>query len=188
MMFKKFLGLLLLFTMVTVGYTEVATHDDQVADPDCPRLELCFSPYQICSKVVMLQLAAADFSIDLALYSLTEDNIAQAIIDAHKRGVKVRLAIDKAQAGGKSADDEKLEEVGIPVKRMRGMAGGLMHHKFAIIDGKTVLTGSYNWTKGGTYKNSENLLIMDSLVEEYQIEFNKLWNKKVRKKKEKKKK
>lgn len=154
-------------------------------DIPCPRLEVCFSPLQDCSQIVLLQLAAADKTVDLALYSLTKDNIAEAIIATFKRGVKVRLVIDKTQAAGRNADDEKLEAAGIPVKRMRGMKSGLMHHKFAIIDGKTILTGSYNWTKGGTYKNSENLIVMDDLIMRYQIEFDTLWNKTIRKRKKK---
>ena len=181
---KLLASLLLLFAVIAVQ-AGVVTHKNQVIDTDCPRLEICLSPFQMCSEVVKLHVATADKTLDLALYSLTKDDIAQAIIEAHKRGVRVRLVIDKAQAGGRHADDEKLEEAGIVVKRMGGMRGGLMHHKFAIIDGKTVLTGSYNWTKGGSLKNSENLIIMDSLIEEFQIEFNKLWTRPERKRKKK---
>ncbi len=181
---KLFASLLLFFAVITIQ-AGVATHENQVIDSDCPRLEICFSPFQPCSEVVKLHLASADKTVDLALYSLTKDDIAQAIIETHQRGVRVRLVIDKAQAGGKHADDEKLEEAGIVVRRMGGMRGGLMHHKFAIIDGKTVLTGSYNWTKGGTLRNSENLIIIDSLIEEFQIEFNKLWTRPERKRKKK---
>lgn len=180
---RKLLSLLLMFTGMT-AYAGVATQTEE--EHVCPRIETCFSPIRDCSVVVKMQLASADYTLDLALYSLTKDDIAQAIIDAHKRGVRVRVIMDRTQAGLKVADDEKLEAAGITVKRLRGMKSGLMHHKFAIVDGKTILTGSYNWTKGGTYKNSENMIILDTLVTEFQIEFNKLWNKKVRRKKKKK--
>jgi len=54
-----------------------------------------------------------------------------------------------------------------------------MHHKFAIFDEETLLTGSYNWTRSAANYNHENLLITDALplVAAYLSTFRKLWNK-----------
>ena len=116
-------------------------------------------------------------TLDLALYSLTHDEITRIIIDAHNAGVKVRLVIDVAQAGSRYADDEKLEEAGIEVYRVRSPKGGLMHHKFAIMDGKALFTGSFNWTAGGNDKNSENLILIhdQNIINDFQEEFEVLW-------------
>ena len=107
---KILASLLLLFAVGTVNAELGVYKTAELATPDCPRIETCFSPMMDCSKVVIGQLDSAKKTLDLALYSLTLDSIAQAIIDAHKRGVKVRVVIDRTQAGLKVADDEKLEE------------------------------------------------------------------------------
>jgi cardiolipin hydrolase len=139
--------------------------------------EVCMSPFGECHKVVMAYLDKAQSSVDLALYSLTLDEIADKIIETKNRGVYVRLIIDKVQEAVKGADDEKLEAAGIPVLRRAGMKGALMHHKFAIIDSTYILTGSYNWTQNGSFKNSENLLVINSTstVREFKVEFETLW-------------
>ena len=62
--------------------------------------------------------------------------------------VEVKVLIDKAQAGNQYADDEKLEESGIEVRRDK--AGGLMHNKFCVVDYLMVYTGSYNHTDSAT--------------------------------------
>ena len=52
-----------------------------------------------------------------------------------------------------------------------------MHHKFLIIDGRLLLTGSFNWTRQAIVGNSENLVITDhaELLSAYHDEFNRLW-------------
>jgi phosphatidylserine/phosphatidylglycerophosphate/cardiolipin synthase-like enzyme len=54
-----------------------------------------------------------------------------------------------------------------------------MHHKFAVIDGKTLLTGSYNWTRSAADFNEENVVVTDDprLVSSFAAEFEKLWKK-----------
>jgi phosphatidylserine/phosphatidylglycerophosphate/cardiolipin synthase-like enzyme len=92
---------------------------------------------------------------------LTKDEFADALIKAHKRGVEVKALIDNAQAGNQYADDEKLENEGIEVRRDK--ASGLMHNKFAVIDDLIVYTGSYNHTKGGNEDNDENYIIIKDI-------------------------
>jgi competence ComEA-like helix-hairpin-helix protein len=55
-----------------------------------------------------------------------------------------------------------------------------MHNKFAVIDNKMVITGSYNWTASAGERNNENLLVIDdkNIIKEYQNQFNILWNNK----------
>jgi phosphatidylserine/phosphatidylglycerophosphate/cardiolipin synthase-like enzyme len=142
------------------------------------RIEICFSPHENCAETVINEVSQSTSTLDLALYSLTHVEISSAIAQAHMRGIRVRVIIDKTQAGIRAAKDEYLEEYGIEVKRMRSPKGGLMHHKFGIIDGKILFTGSFNWTMGGNDKNSENLnLLNDSeAIRLYQEEFERLWN------------
>ncbi|HHW13516.1 MAG TPA: phospholipase D family protein, partial [Firmicutes bacterium] len=89
-------------------------------------------------------------SIDVAMYSFTDSDLAWALIRAHERGVRVRIYLDAEQAAGKYSKSRFFEGRGLPVKLYRGE--GIMHHKFAVIDGKTVVTGSYNWTASAEEK------------------------------------
>lgn len=173
----KYLLAILLFTATAnAGYFQSSDESKYVVE------EVCFSPDGTCSQLVIDYLQGATESIDLALYSLTHPEITQVLINAHNRGIKVRLIIDKTQAEIAAATDDSLEQVGVPVKRMRSTKSGLMHHKFAIIDGVLLFTGSFNWTKGGDHKNAENLNLLSSedLIQKYQGEFDKLWNHKPR--------
>jgi len=130
-----------------------------------------------CHMPIIRLYDGAEKYIHLAIYSLTKDEIAEALIRAHKRGVEIKVLIDKAQAGLKDADDEKLEAEGIEVRRDK--KAGLMHNKFAIIDGIITYTGSYNHTEGATTKNDENYIIIKDIgiAHIYETQFQKLWEK-----------
>ena len=136
-----------------------------------------FSPDRGTADVVIGFIAKCQKTLDIAIYSLTHDKIADALIEAHERGVKVRVLIDKSQAGNKYADDEKLLIAGIPL--LRDKVSGLMHNKFAIGDGKAVGTGSFNWTKSADEKNAENFVVirLSYVIKQFQQEFEKLWEK-----------
>ena len=103
-------------------------------------------------------IAGARETLDVAIYSLTHADIAAALADAHKRGVAVRVLIDKSQAGSKYARDEELEAVGIEVRRDHET--GIMHHKLAICDKAAVGLGSFNWTKSAATRNRETWAVM----------------------------
>lgn len=135
--------------------------------------QVYFSPEHSCDEVVIEYLKQAKDTVDIAIFSLTRDEIAEAIIETHKRGVKVRVIIDKQQAGLKNADDEKLEDAGIPL--IRDTHSGFMHNKFAVIDKKIVLTGSYNWTDNATFRNDENLVVLDDVGKIFSDKFEQLW-------------
>ena len=113
--------------------------------------------------------------LDVMVYSLTHDGIADALIRAHQRGVKVRVLVDKVQASSRYADDEKLEAAGIDVRR--DTQRGLMHHKVAIENGRVVGLGSFNWTKSADETNAENWNVIQYVyvAERYQKEFDRLW-------------
>lgn len=80
------------------------------------------------------------------MYSLTSREIADALDDAGRRGVKVRLIRDVSQTDEKSDADTYLEPKEVEVRLLKGIGRGIMHDKFAVFDGKEGFTGSYNWT------------------------------------------
>ena len=140
-------------------------------------LGVYFPPYEDSHKHIIQLYDGAERYIHLAIYSLTNDEFAEALIRAHKRGVEVKVLIDKAQAGLQDADDEKLEGEGIEVRRDKKPC--LMHNKFAIIDGIIIYTGSYNHTEGATTKNDENYIIIKDgeVAGTFEKQFQKLWEK-----------
>lgn len=136
-----------------------------------------FPPYKDAHLPIIRLYDSAQRYIHLAIYSLTKDEFAEALIRAHQRGVEIKVLIDKAQAGNQYADDEKLEEAGIEVRRDK--AGGLMHNKFCVIDDLIVYTGSYNHSESATTKHDENYIIIKDIgiAHIYETQFQKLWEK-----------
>lgn len=144
-------------------------------------VEVVFTRTGSIADVIESHLAAATASIDAALYGLSSERLARALDAAHSRKLRLRLIIDGNKYRESSACQRLLSERDLSFRLAFGRegAGSKMHHKFALLDRKTVLTGSYNWTAVSEEKNFDNLLIVRSpdLVEAYQAEFAALWEK-----------
>ncbi len=137
--------------------------------------QVFFSPQRGCTKAIVTQLSKARQSLDIAMYSLTSDDIVKEIMRAKSNKVKVRILCDKSQRGQRSSQIGFLRDQGIMVRVYDGQ--GLMHNKFALIDDKVLITGSFNWTKNAEESNAENLLIIfdKKLIARYAKEFVYLW-------------
>jgi cardiolipin hydrolase len=119
--------------------------------------EAYFSPGEDCRRAIGQLLAKASKTASICVFTITDDQLADAILEAHRRGVVVRIITDNAKAEDLGSDVERLERSGIPTRVDRSPFH--MHHKFAILDGTTLLTGSYNWTRGAARDNEENLIV-----------------------------
>ncbi|MCP5104947.1 MAG: DUF1669 domain-containing protein [bacterium] len=136
-----------------------------------------FSPGEKCRQVIVEQLNNALSSVDICVYTISDDFISDEILKCRDRKVNIRII----------SDDDKVDDLGSDVYAMA--AAGIetridnsrhhMHHKFAVFDNKRVLTGSYNWTRSAAKHNQENILLTDDkqTVAAYSEEFNKLWTK-----------
>ena len=135
-----------------------------------------FSPNGGCQDAVIAEIKKAHDSIDIAMYELTSREIAQAIVEAKERHVKVKVSLDIAQIKDHFSKGRYLLKKGVEVKFHMGP--GLMHDKFAVIDDRIVITGSYNWTVTAEKKNAENLLLISDKViaQKYTKEFKHLWS------------
>ena len=108
-------------------------------------------------------------SIKMAIYFLTNSNIAHALISASERGVAVVLVVDKKAADNEHSKVGTIEKAGISVTRKGGKNGGIMHNKFIIFEQNEspllshsralVWTGSFNATKRANTKNYENVIV-----------------------------
>jgi phosphatidylserine/phosphatidylglycerophosphate/cardiolipin synthase-like enzyme len=140
------------------------------------RLEVLFSPGPDCLEGILGCIRSARRTIDVCVFTITDDRIAEALLDAHEQRVSVRVITDNDKASDRGSDVWKLERRGIPVRVDRTEFH--MHHKFAVFDGRVALTGSYNWTRGASRDNEENLVICDAapFVAAFQQEFERLWD------------
>ncbi len=136
-------------------------------------IRIYFTPGTDCEDNIVAEIEKAK-KIDIAVYSITNRKIVDAILVAKKRGAVVRVITDRAMAGNKYSLDEELAVAGIPVVIHKKHK--IMHNKYAIFDGKMVVTGSYNWTKNATQSNSENCLFFQQPNKEYSVHFEKLWD------------
>jgi phosphatidylserine/phosphatidylglycerophosphate/cardiolipin synthase-like enzyme len=116
---------------------------------------------------------AARLSVDVAVYNLDLWSVRNALLDAHARGVVVRVVAESDNLDGDEFQD--LIEAGIEVLGDR--REGLMHNKFVIIDRFEVWTGSMNFTTNGAYEDNNNLLHIRSseIAEDYLVEFNEMF-------------
>jgi len=103
-------------------------------------IKVYFSPNGGCQEAVIREISKAQKSIDIAMYSFTTRDVAQALVEAKNRNVKVRIVLDKAQKNEHYSKSRYLISKGFDVKYHLGK--GLMHNKFAVIDGTVLLTGS----------------------------------------------
>jgi len=137
--------------------------------------EVIFSPGRACRSKIAQLLGQARQSADICVFTITDDRLAEPIFQAHQRGVKVRIVTDDEKSHDLGSDVEKLAQRGVAVRRDRSPHH--MHHKFAVFDGATVVTGSYNWTRSAAEHNRENLVVSDDprIVAPFAASFEALW-------------
>jgi len=153
---------LILFLGVTGGLAQAGT------------IRVYFSPHGGCTDAIVRELSQAKSEILLQAYSFTSKPIAQALLQAHKRGVKISAVLDKSNRSRKYSGATFLKNMGIPV--LIDDKHAIAHNKIMIIDSRVVITGSFNFSQAAENKNAENLLILDDipdLTRAYQENFQK---------------
>ena len=135
--------------------------------------EVYFTPGTQCEDRIIENINKAQI-IDLAVYSITNTKITNALLNAKRRGAKIRIVTDRTMAGNKGSKDEILIKAGIPLRKNKKHK--IEHNKYAVFDGSHIVTGSYNWTNAATKSNSENCVFLDALAEDYSARFDYLWN------------
>jgi len=142
------------------------------------KTEVYFSLYDDPEAVIIKNIAEAEEFISIAMYTFTDIEIAQAILEARDRGIDIKIYLDRSQVKAKYSRSRYFVQNGIEVRISSN--NYIMHNKFAVIDNEIVITGSYNWTASAGERNDENLLVIDDnyIVERYQDQFNNLWDNK----------
>lgn len=156
----------------------------QALSPDSHRTEACnstieiaFSPSRGATDLVVKAIGEAKKNIRIAAYSLTSKAIAQAVLDAHKRGVDVKVVLDKSQSQPKYTSATFLANLGIPTRIDFKYAA--MAAKFMVIDEVNVELGSFDYTTAAEHENAENVLVLrnnPTIARQYMSEWQRLWN------------
>ena len=138
--------------------------------------EVVFFPNEQNQLKVTNMIIQAKKTLDVCMFTMTNDKLYKAVLDAKKNGVNVRIITDDECVKQLGSDIYKLVINGVPVKTDDN-AQYHMHHKFVIIDSKVILTGSFNWTVQAVKNNNENVLMLYNIdiANEYTNEFNRLW-------------
>lgn len=128
------------------------------AEPDPPAWRVYFSPNRGATTAVVDVLDSARSTVLVQAYSFTSAPIAKALVDAHARGVDVQVILDRKETGARYSSADFLAHAGV-VTLIDG-AHAIAHNKVMVVDGDTVITGSFNFTTAAERQNAENLLVV----------------------------
>ncbi len=161
-MYRLFLAFLLLLLLLLPSSSQA-----QEAPQSLPPISVYFSPDGGCKDAIVKEIRAAKTDILVQAYIFTSAPIAKALVEAHKRGVKIEVILDKSQRTEKYSEADFLVNMGISTYIDAKHA--IAHNKIMVIDSQVVITGSFNFTKAAEEKNAENLLVIrdNGLAEKY---------------------
>ena len=131
-----------------------------------------FSPKGGCTQAVVAHVADARAEVLVQAYSFTSKEIANALIAAAGRGVTVVVLLDKSNERETHTELGDLTAHGLEV--LVDSCHAIAHNKVIVVDGRTVLTGSFNFTNQAEHENAENLLVLRNhrvLAERYRTNF-----------------
>ena len=121
-------------------------------------IEVYFSPNGGCTEAIVKAIGEAKESIYVQAYSFTSQPIAEALVAAQKRGVKVSAILDDSNKTDKGTTEDAIAAAG--VRTLIDAKHAIAHNKVIVIDAKTVLTGSFNFSRAAEESNAENLLVI----------------------------
>ncbi len=135
-----------------------------------------FSPGTDCLNAICNQISYAVNTIDICVFTISDNDIRDKIEYALNKGVRVRIITDNEKTMDLGSDIDYLFRKGASIKI--DQTSHHMHHKFAIFDKSILLTGSYNWTRSAAQYNQENILETNDTkaLHNYQSEFDRLWS------------
>ena len=135
-----------------------------------------FSPGDDCLNAIIKTIQTSQYTLDICVFTISDNRIAKSILAAHHQKIKIRIITDNEKCLDKGSDIKELAEAGISVKIDK--SPNHMHHKFAISDHNTLITGSYNWTRSAALYNHENIIVVSLpyMANLFTAEFEKLWD------------
>ncbi|XP_029288981.1 mitochondrial cardiolipin hydrolase isoform X2 [Cottoperca gobio] len=150
---------------------------EHIFTPSSTQSCLCPLPHGIdtCLSRLLRHILSASSSLDLCVFAFSNLDLCRAVLALHSRGVTIRVLTDKDYAAITGSRIGVLRKAGICVRC--DVASVYMHHKFAVVDGRLLITGSLNWTLTAVQSNAENVIVTEDphLVRPFLKEFHRLW-------------
>lgn len=143
------------------------------APPDSA--DVFFSPGEACREVITSQIDSAVRQLHICVFTISDDMITERLLAAHRKGVHIKIITDNDKSLDEGSDIEELAKAGLAVRT--DTTPNHMHHKFMISDQRSLITGSYNWTRSAARYNHENILLTrePGPVKSFEQQFQKLW-------------
>lgn len=149
----------LIFALAAAIYSFGPTLRGYFRKPIVPhQVEVFFSPKGGCTDAVVDSLQNAKKSVLVQAYSFTSPEIAKALVDAQRRGLEVKIILDKSQKTERYSQADFTAHSGVPT--WIDSNHSIAHNKIMVIDGVTVITGSFNFTRNAEKNNAENLVLI----------------------------
>lgn len=140
--------------------------------------EAIFFPSQESVQRLITYMDGSKTDMAICVFTITNNELRDAVVRAHRRGVKVRVISDDECMKQEGSDVQYFSNAGLEVMIDTDPAAH-MHNKFLVIDHSVLITGSFNWTVSAVNANQENLAIINDLdlANSYYVHFDKLWSK-----------
>ncbi|MCB9852899.1 MAG: phospholipase D family protein [Phycisphaerales bacterium] len=139
-------------------------------------IDVVFSPEGGCADRIIAEIESARSSIHVQVYIFTSDQIADALIKAAKRDIRVDVLLDASQKKKRYSKWKKLKQGGVSVRFDEDHATA--NNKIMLVDNTTIVTGSYNFSKAAESRNAENIVIIKnnrSLFTKFRENFESHW-------------
>ena len=166
-----------LITCLVTTYLVLSKGTVETVASNAVTFEVGFSPKGKSLNIILDGIKKAEESILVAAYSFTSKPISTALLEARKRGVAVRVVADAKSNSGQYSAVTFLANNKVPVRVNDRYA--IFHHKFMVLDGRHVETGSFNYSAAAVDRNAENVLLLWNVPEIagiYAQEWQRLWN------------
>lgn len=171
-----------MLALLTMMACNPAPDADDIASTRGGRLDVYFNDpgtqrenmWQPDAIDVMVQLIdSAQTSIEFAVMGFSYDDVVDAFVRAHDRGVEVRMVGDAGHLY--NSGYERFDERRIPM--VVGNLNHIMHDKFMVVDDRFVFCGTANWTPTDLVHNSNNFVMIDSpaIAADFQDEFHQMY-------------
>jgi phosphatidylserine/phosphatidylglycerophosphate/cardiolipin synthase-like enzyme len=151
----------------------IAQSEDQ--DMTVEVLGVYFTPSTNAAVAIVKAIDASEREVLVQAYGFTHNAIAQALVRAHERGVKVRVLLDQKSQSSNRYVIDVLSDAHIELRQDGKHA--IAHNKVMVIDQAIVITGSFNFTNSAASRNAENFLVLKSedLAEQYRLQWKNHW-------------
>jgi phosphatidylserine/phosphatidylglycerophosphate/cardiolipin synthase-like enzyme len=170
------------FSQLWLGIHNQANSADNYFSINNTPVDIHFSPDDDFRQTRLLPLLqSARESVHIMAFAFTSQAIADELVALERRGVDVKVVVDKGQSGQSSSQYNDLLALNLNIRR-DGQSFRL-HHKVIIVDGRYTVTGSYNFSENAESRNDENSVVLDDsgIAQSFEQEFSDIYGRSVAK-------